>query len=113
MSIMTHIKDILLEINGRAVNFVADEEGISLSADPSEKIFRLPSCASGLAYKVPEGKEIEVCKLKQADEPCCIFLGFRDGVNLCSKFVSWGRTVLEHYANKRIDGRIGSCGLSK
>lgn len=114
INIMPFISNILFEINGRIVNFEANEEGVSITADRSEKIFRLPFCASGLAYKVPKGKEVEVCKLNQnQDEPCCIFLGFRDGINLCSKFVFWGRTVLEHYADGRIGGRIGNCGLSK
>jgi hypothetical protein len=115
MSIMTHIRDVLGEINGRKVNFEANEEGISLSADSSEKILRFSRVSESVCksiYKIPEGKEIEICKLHGGRERC-IFLGFRDRINLCSKFVSWGRTVLEHYANGRIDGRIGSCGLSK
>ncbi|MCG2698854.1 hypothetical protein L6251_00295 [Candidatus Parcubacteria bacterium] len=111
-NIMPFISNILFEINGRIVNFEANEEGISLSVDPSEKIFRLPFCVSELAYKVPKGKEVEICKLNK-DEPYCIFLGFCNGVNLCSKFVSWGRTVLNYYADGRIGGRIGNCGLSK
>ncbi|MBU4353131.1 hypothetical protein KKA18_00290 [Patescibacteria group bacterium] len=33
MSIMPHIRDVLGEINGRIVNFEANEEGISITAD--------------------------------------------------------------------------------
>ncbi len=113
LNMMPYISNILFEINGRIVNFEANEEGISITADRSEKIFRLPFCASGLAYEIPEGKELEICKLNKKDELCCIFLGFCNGVNLCSKFVSWGRTVLGYYADGRIGGRIGNCGLSK
>lgn len=115
MSIMPHTRDVLWEINGRMVDFVADENGISITADPSEKIFRFsrgPESVYKLIYKVPDGKEIKICKLYEWRERC-IFLVSRDGINLCSKFTAWGKTVIGFYADNRIDGRIGNCGLSK
>lgn len=37
MSISSYFEDVLHEINGRMANFTADENGISITADSSEK----------------------------------------------------------------------------
>jgi hypothetical protein len=111
-NVSAYLEMTLQTLNGRCVIVHSSAGGFVIEVDPTEEVFGVKYFGNGNSARVPDGAEIEVCKI--GSDQACIFLSASGRGFECQKFDSpTARNLLHRKSENAIRAqRIGNCAIT-